>query len=182
MIRIRLFAGNNNRALTLIELIVTVTIVSIIAGITMASMKTVNRPQQLVENATNLVYNALTQANVNSLTTVSTSTATTSNAKDVCSLTYDPVSKYAICDTQTTWTNVNGNKLPNQVVDSISGATNNKVTYVLGLLPTGPTGSLTSNNIIITIALATKASCFNTITIWPNGVLDVNTQATIANC
>lgn len=179
MIRIRLFAGNNNHALTLIELIVTVTIVSIIAGITMASMKTVNRPQQLVENATNLVYTALTQANVNSLTMVSTSTVASSNAKDVCSLTYDAVSRYAICGTQATWTNVNGNKLPNQVVVSIAGATNNKVTYVLGLLPTD---SLSSNNIIITIALATKASCFNTITIWPNGVLDVNTQATIANC
>jgi len=176
-----MFAGNNNRALTLIELIVTVTIVSIIAGITMTSMKTVNRPQQLVENATNLVYNALTQANVNSLTMVSTSTVASSNAKDVCSLKYDAVSRYAICDTQPSWINVNGNKLPNQVVVSISGATNNKVTYVLGLLPTDAI-SFSSNNIIIRIALATKASCFNTITIWPNGVLDVSTQATIANC
>lgn len=170
-----LFAGNNSRALTLIELIVTVTIISIIAGITMASMKTVNRPQQLIENATNIVYNALNQANVSSLTT----TVTASNSKEVCSLKYDAVSKYAICDTQSIWTNVNGNKLPNQVVVSISGATNNKVTYVLGLLPKD---SLSSNNIIIRIALATKASCFNTITIWPNGVLDIFTQATIANC
>lgn len=165
-------AGNNNsRALTLIELIVTVTILSIIAGISMASMKTVNRPQQLVENATNIVYNALTQANVNSLTT--------SSSQNICSLQYDAVSKYAICDSQATWANINGSKLPSGVSVSVSGATNNTVTYLLGLLPPA---SLTLSKVLITISLAVKASCNNTITIWPNGVIDMTNNATITNC
>lgn len=172
-----LIVGNNSRALTLIELIVTVTIISILAGVTIASMKTVNRPQQLVENVTNTMQNALNQANVNSLTTASASNLQV----QVCSLRYNAGSGFAECDNRPSWDNINGNKLPSGVSVSVTGAASNQITYASGLLPPASI-SPPATNITITISFANKVSCFNTITIWPNGVLDMANHATIDNC
>ena len=165
-------------ALTLVELIVTVTIISVLAALTMASMQTVRRPQQTVENVTNMIQSALNQANVGSLTI--------NGSQTVCSLTTDtnpgPNAGFGICnDTNAVWTNINGASLPPGITLTVSGAVNNTITYILGLLPTSSL-VVGNSNVNINIRFTERASCFNNVIIWPNGVVDVTVNATLANC
>lgn len=158
----------NCTALTLVELIVTVTIISVLAALTMASMKTVRRPQQTVENVTNMIQSALNQANVGSLAA--------NGSQTVCSLTTDPITGFGICDvTSSLWRNINGASFPPGITVTVSGAVNNKITYTLGLLSA-------ANNVNINITFTERTSCSNNVIVWPNGVVDVMVNATLANC
>lgn len=162
----------NCTALTLVELIVTVTIISVLAALTMASMKTVRRPQQTVENVTNMIQSALNQANVGSLAA--------NGSQTVCSLRTDLITGFGICDvTSSLWRNINGASFPPGVTVAVSGAVNNTITYTLGLLPAT---ALSANNVNINITFTERTSCFNNVIVWPNGVVDVTINATLANC
>ena len=162
--------------LTLIELLVTVALIAILASVTIAHMKTVKRPQDLVDNATTVIENLLTQASSNSLTTNTDQT--------VCRLKYNSTSGFAICDiTATTWDNVNGSALP-QVTVSITGlsaSSNNTITYTQGyqnnITNANPTGKVS-----ITITSNDNSNCYNTINVWPNGILDIRSNTTSAAC
>ncbi len=162
--------------LTLIELLVTVALIAILASVTIAHMRTVKRPQDLVDNATTIIENLLTQASSNSLTT------TNPEQTAVCKLKYDSTSGFAKCDiTATTWDNVNGNALPRVTVSTagLSASSNNTITYTQGyqnnITTTNPTGKVS-----IKITSTDNSNCFNTINVWPNGILDIDTSNTIS--
>ena len=178
--QVTLHAGNNNMnkylGVTLIELLVTVALIAILAGISIANMKTVQRSQELVDNATTVVENLLNQANTNSITL--------NNSQAVCNLTVGTGSgsSFSTCDaTATTWINVNGNVLPKvritiSGVTPINGAPNNEITYTNGLVSS-------STKATITITSISNTSCYNVITVWPNGILDIDTtNSTSTNC
>ena len=178
--QVTLHAGSNNMnkylGVTLIELLVTVALIAILAGISIANMKTVQRSQELVDNATTVVENLLNQANTNSITL--------NNSQAVCNLTVGTGSgsSFSTCDaTATTWINVNGNVLPKvritiSGVTPINGAPNNEITYTNGLVSS-------STPATITITSISNTSCYNVITVWPNGILDINTtNSTSTNC
>lgn len=161
------------KGVTLLELLITLAIVAVLAAITIANMKSVKKPLDLVDNATNVIENILNQANSKSIVT--------NTPQEVCNLSAGNAGSYAVCSNTTTWENVNGNTFSNVIIQAnlgTSGASlNNKIIYTQGLI---------MEKIILTIQYIENGiasnTCFNRIIIWPNGVVDVENQATQATC
>lgn len=169
---------NKNFGVTLVEVIVTVTIVALLTGLTIASMKTIKRPQELVDNATDVVENILNQAN--------TSSITSNKPQDVCSLNKSSTTNnFATCNPDVSdWDNVNGSKFPKIKIKIERGTPKDKrppddvipeniITYSLGLAP---------DSYKITISSIEKAACYNVINVWPNGVIDTNVLTADIGC
>jgi Tfp pilus assembly protein FimT len=157
--------------LTIIELLVTVALIAIMAALSISSLKRIRRPQELVDTATMVIENLLNQANSDSVTTNTT--------KYICNLSQNigsgascPAtaanSTYPACPY--TWNNVNGNIFLPQV--NITGSTDT-ITYTQGLVATLAKLTITSTS---------NTACYNSIIIWPNGVLDVSTNTLSAGC
>lgn len=163
--------------LTLIELIITVSIIVILAGVSVANMNSARRTKPIVDDTTDLIINQLNQANALSISTSGT------NTKKVCHLLAGTGSNLADCDpTKTTWSNVNGLNFNAKSIVTISSnpTGTNVITYTNGLINFGTS---TSAAFVITVAATTKDdSCttatgkipINTINIWQNGVIDVS--------
>ncbi len=167
---------------TLIELLVTVSITAVLAGLTIASMKTIRRPQDLVDNATDIIENLLNQANANSVNTDSDqlvcsliagsgstlaqcpTTTTTPTISTSCPIPTNTTACTAAC----TWGNVNGSTFQRV---TICVGPSNVITYSKGLMPRDASNNV--NKYTITITSQDSTTCYNTITVWPNGVLDV---------
>ena len=154
---------------TLIELIVTMAIVVILAGVSIANMRGSRRSKNLVDNTTDLIVTALNQANATSIA---------SNPATVCHIKAGTGNDRARCDpdlTRITWENVNGVKFNARITVNITGGP--VITYTNGLITSG-----SSNDAAFTITVtATDSdnSCTNTsipsntIKLWQNGVVDV---------
>ncbi len=157
---------------TLIELIVTMAIVVILAGVSIANMRGSRRSKNLVDDTTDLIVTALNQANATSI-----ASGTTNPAK-VCHIIAGTGNNRADCDpdlTRTTWQNVNGVKFNARVTVNITGGP--VITYTNGLITSG-----SSNDAAFTITVTatdSDTSCTNTsipsntIKLWQNGVVDV---------
>lgn len=156
---------------TLIELIVTMAIVVILAGVSIANMRGSRRSKNLVDDTTDLIVTALNQANATSIA------SSTTNAT-VCHIIAGTGNNRADCDpdlTRNTWQNVNGVKFNARVTVTIVGGP--VITYTNGLITSG-----SSNDAAFTITVTAKdsdTSCTNTsipsntIKLWQNGVVDV---------
>jgi len=161
--------------LTIIELLVTVALIAIMAALSISSLKRIRRPQELVDTATMVIENLLNQANSNSVTTNTTQYIcslppnTGSGTSCPANSTYTATSS-TYSSTPSTWSNVNGNIFLPQV--NITGPTGT-ITYTQGLVATQATLIITSTS---------NTACYNSIIIWPNGVLDVSTNTLSAGC
>lgn len=170
--------NKQSAGLTLIELIITVSIVVILAGVSVANMNSTRRTKPIVDDTTDLIINQLNQANSLSISTSGT------NTRKVCHILAGTGSNLADCDpTKTTWSNVNGlnfNAKSIVTIDSTPPGTN-IITYTNGLILNFGT-STTAAFVITVAATAPDRSCttatgqipINTINIWQNGVIDVN--------
>lgn len=165
--------------LTLIELLMTVALVAILAGVSIANMSKVRSPQNLVDEATDMITNSLNQANALSMNDDSSTTG-----HDVCSIKTGTGSSNASCDTDTsnkTWDNVNGSKFNNKVKVNVqltmsdgSTVSSKKITYKNGLVDS-------KFKITIAYTSTTDISCSNTIILWPNSVIDVDKNCISTN-
>ena len=182
-LRMTLNAGNSHRyryrhllGITLIEIIVTVAIIALLAGLTLANISTIQRPQDAVDSATDFIENLLNQANSTSITA--------NQPQYVCSYTKGTgvAGSFATCNSSLSanttsstvpWGNVNGS-IFKQVNISVTGQytvgqPSNSIYYSSGLV----SNVLSNSQITISITSTTKPACTSTITIWPNGVLNI---------
>ncbi len=171
--------------LTLIELMVTVSIVVILAGVSIANMNKLRRPKDLVDEATSIIVNTLNQANATAMSTGTTQL--------VCNLTAGATSAVCPVTSPSTWTNINGSifNLKVQVTITSSVTPLSSIVYCSngGLYPIAcpPLPPATPSSpfpsfpaaFVITATTPTDDSvlCFNQINLWPNGVINV-----VKNC
>jgi len=147
--------------LTLIEMIITMSIVVILAGVTLGNMNKLRRPKDLVNEVTDTIVNTLNQANATSIATGAT--------QDVCTLvkgTGTGTSGRAACDdTAGSWKNVNGSEFNQKVTVTILPA--KKIIYKQGLIDNN------TSIYTITVTSNTDATYNNVITVWPNSVVEI---------
>ena len=156
--------------LTLIELMITISLVVILAGVSIANMNKMRRPKDLVDETTDTIVNTLNQANA-----VSTSTG---GSQFVCEITDGAgANGRAGCTSpiQPTWKNVNGAAFNTKVVVTIKMKDTTpptlNITYQSGLVSGIPP---TSAFIITVKSKVDIPPCSNTITLWPNSVIEVD--------
>ena len=161
--------------LTLIELMITISLVVILAGVSIANMNKMRRPKDLVDEATDTIVNTLNQANAVS---ASKSDQQTSEPQFVCEITAGAgANGRAGCTSpiQPTWKNVNGAAFNTKVVVTIKMKDTTpptlNITYQNGLVSGIPP---TSAFIITVKSKVDSPPCSNTITLWPNSVIEVD--------
>jgi prepilin-type N-terminal cleavage/methylation domain-containing protein len=151
--------------LTLIEVMVTITVIVILTAASMANMGRLRRPKTLVDEATDLIVNILNQANSESITT--------NTAIEVCQLDRGTDGRGTCNTSATQWENINGNTFSQRV----------RVNVDPGQIIAYDNGLVTLNNInsaafTITVqATEQDTICgdrpLNTISLWSNGVLEI---------
>ena len=144
--------------LTLIEMIITMSIVVILAGVTLGNMNKLRRPKDLVNEVTDTIVNTLNQANATSIAT--------GTLQKVCTIKTGTGTSRADCDpTVSPWFNVNGSEFNKKVTVTIVPAT--IIIYTQGLVTSNP------SIYTITITSSTDSTCNNVITLWPNSVVEI---------
>lgn len=180
-------------AFTLIEMIIIITIIGILAGMAIVNLTRLKPVKDLVDDATNIISEVFSQVALGSVNT--------DVVKEICSITSGTGNNRASCNlnsasgsTDFKWLNINNNSFGEKVTMSIKNSNNNqfitKISYAQGLIKSirylndsNDTIINTQNESIISpilITVSAKSSpdtCFNTIKLWPNNVIDV-----VENC
>lgn len=178
--------------LTLIELIVTLSIVAIIAWLNIKNLRSQGNAKSLVDNATDIIVAQLNQANAKSnySSTVGSGAAIQDTA-EVCHISSGSGGDKASCnDRQVSWGNVNGIKFNEKVTVTIVHTASNKkytVVYKNGSIDPNLTSGVSSAAAVFVITIKARfkdKSCNsetdtfarNSVYIWHNGVIDVERQ------
>jgi prepilin-type N-terminal cleavage/methylation domain-containing protein len=196
----------NLLAFNLIEMVVTMTIISILAGVGITKFSQLKPPQEIINETTNIILTTINQ-------TVYTSLNNTVS-QEICNMQAGSGDKRASCKTtdfiNNSWVNINNNRFNNLVTVQFT-ATNgkfiSKITYQGGSISTTQGGSISTmqggliseitytdntpptpidtnneyiiNPITIKISLSSDSSCYNQIRLYPNNVTSVSKNCTI---
>lgn len=169
-------------ALTLIEMIITITIMGVMFGLAMVNFSTLNSPKELVDEASNVIIQTCNQFIAESLNV--------DNEQVLCSIVAGTGSNRAGCGSSSVWNNINNNKFNSKITVTVQGSSASggiaQIIYQNGLISkikytTSPTQDVFINNdnemnIINPITFKVEfntSNCFNNVKLWPSNVMAI---------